>query len=72
MRSNPSLIGFPIDELGDELDEVADDLPGACGRALSLPSLCGLAQPRRQAVLNASEATAPPAIVQKLRLLMRA
>ena len=44
-------------------------LPGSRGRAFSLPSPGRLDALRRHAELSASEATAPPAIVQKLRLL---
>ena len=46
------------------------DLRDGCGRAVSLPAVDAYAQSRRlQPVLRASETAAPPASVQKLRLL---
>jgi len=61
-----------FDELGELPDDLSFELMASCGRALSRPSLGKLDQIRRQALLSASDATAPPAIVQKLRLFMRA
>ena len=49
---------------------LADDLRNACGRTVSLPAVDAYAQSRRlHPVLRASETAAPPASVQKLRLL---
>jgi hypothetical protein len=46
------------------------DLRDACGRAVSLPAVDAYAQSRRlQPLLSASDTAAPPASVQKLRLL---